>query len=424
MLLEYSVETPLNREPPPDELISSFITKSSVAYDRNHGPLPHIDEETHYVRVDGAVDKIVELSIKDLRENYEQVEVISSLQCAGNRRHTMRTEFKEVNGIDWYTGAVMNGRWRGPLLRDVLVGAGLAIEGAAHVAFSCTKTLVQDDWYYGGSIDLERCLDKDKFVILALELNGKPLSVNHGFPVRVVIPGVAGARWVKWLDRITVQRNESNNFYMQQDYKILPPHVTTKEQAMANWHLVPPMQLMPVNSVICVPESGDTVFPNKEGKVLVAGYALPQGDDGPVVKVEISLDRGASWEECEIALEAPTRWSWAVWRTYVDVGRLVAEKEEEGESSRRIWSRCLDLGGNTQVGKGEWNWRGVGYNGYGETKNLVVKLQPAQQERDSKMKKLRELESASSSTSSNSNEEVNEVERLVHGVSGIAIGAA
>ena len=264
----------------------------------------------------------------------------------------MRTEFKEVNGIDWFAGAVMNGIWKGPLLRDVLLKAGLAISGNAHVAFSCTQTLVQDDWYYGGSIDLARCMDQDKQVILGLEvdhfpplnpsaqlislgqLNGKVLNVNHGFPVRAVMPGIAGARWVKWLDRVTVQRHESNNYYMQQDYKILPPQVTTKEQAMAHWHLVPPLQFMPVNSVVATPASGSVVIPDKDGMVEVSGYALPQGDDGPVVKVELSLDMGQSWEEVEIVLGTPTRWSWALWRTRVSVERL--RGGVGGEGSRRI----------------------------------------------------------------------------------------
>lgn len=264
----------------------------------------------------------------------------------------------------------MNGTWRGPLLRDVLLRAGVSIEGDAHVALSCHKTLVQDDYYYGGSIELSRVMDPDKSIILALELNGKTLSINHGFPVRAVLPGIAGARWVKWLDRVTVQRDESNNYYQQQDYKILPPHVETKAQAMENWHLVPAMQLMPINSVICTPESGDTIEPDAEGKVIVAGYAVPAGDDGPVTKVEISLDKGETWEEANIVQETPTRWSWALWMTKVDVRRLLPS---DGESSKRIWSRAWDRGGNFQDGKCQWNYRGVGYNGYGEVKNMVIK---------------------------------------------------
>lgn len=168
-----------------------------------------------------------------------------------------------------------------------------------------------------------------------------------------------------------MQRQESNNFYMQHDYKILPPHVTTKELAMQHWHLVPPMQLMPINSIIATPSSGSVIMPDpKDGKIEVGGYALPQGDDGPVTKVEISLDRGTSWEEAEIVLEKPTRWSWAIWKARVDITRLI--DDSGAESSKRIWSRCWDKGGNLQTGDCGWNWRGVGYNGYGESKNMKL----------------------------------------------------
>src|SRR5690606_15964912 len=255
------------------------------------------------------------------------------------------------------------------LLADVLAKAvpTLSSPSTGHVAFSCTQTLVQDDAYYGGSIDLARCLDASKSIILALELNGRPLSVEHGAPVRMVLPGVAGARWGKWLDRSTVRPQESNNYYMQQDYKILPDHVRTKADAMRNWHLVPPMQLMPINSIVGVPQSGETIVPDAHGKVLVAGYAVPQGGDGPVTKVEVSLDRGKSWEETAIVQETPTQWSWALWSIKVDASRLLAEGSDDAdadESSKRIWCRAWDKGGNKQEGMGSWNWRGVGFNGY------------------------------------------------------------
>lgn len=82
----------------------------------------------------------------------------------------MRTEVKEVDGIDWKDGAVCNATWRGPLLADVLETAGITIEGEAHVCFTCLKTDVQDDQYYGSSVPLSRCLDRSLKVILALEV--------------------------------------------------------------------------------------------------------------------------------------------------------------------------------------------------------------------------------------------------------------
>ena len=124
------------------------------------------------LRVDGAVDKTLELSIQMLRSQYSQHDVVCALQCAGNRRHSMRTLLKEVDGIDWGDGAVMNCRWRGPKLKDVLnkAGVNLADMMKGHVAFACYKTQTQDDDWYGGSIELIRALRDDADVLLALEV--------------------------------------------------------------------------------------------------------------------------------------------------------------------------------------------------------------------------------------------------------------
>lgn len=211
-------------------------------------------------------------------------------------------------------------------------------------------------------------------------MNGCPLSINHGAPLRIVLPGIAGARWTKWLDRITVQRHESTNFYMQQDYKILPPSVETREQAKSYWHLIPPLQEMPINSAIAYPARGETISADKliNGQLEVAGYALPQGDCGPVVKVEVSTDQGATWDEAnilspdgrDVAKEGGDdkyKWSWAIWKY-----RLSAEATRQVGGETRIWCRALDKAGNLQQRNVEWNLRGVGYNGYGEVKGLEM----------------------------------------------------
>lgn len=195
-------------------------------------------------------------------------------------------------------------------------------------------------------------------------MNGKPLAIDHGAPVRVIVPGVAGARSVKWLDRITVQAEESKNFYQRHDYKILPPEVTNKEAAEDYWDTVPALQDMPVNSVIGFPQSGDTVTLDADGKVEVKGYALPQGADGPVIKVELSVDDGKTWEEAELLEgEGMGKWCWVLWQKAVVL--------EVGDR-RRLISRAADKGGNVQEANPVWNLRGVGYNGYGEARDLKV----------------------------------------------------
>ena len=194
-------------------------------------------------------------------------------------------------------------------------------------------------------------------------MNGRPLPFNHGFPIRIIAPGIAGARSVKWLDRITVQANESNNFYQQYDYKILPPGATDKEAAKQYWAVTPAIQDMPINSVIAVPQDDETL--SSDTHITVKGYALPQGDQGPVTEVEVSTDGGETWMDATIidGAEHRGKWCWALWETTVTL--------EKGEG-RRVLSRATDAGGNVQSACPQWNLRGVAYSGYGEARNLRV----------------------------------------------------
>lgn len=216
-------------------------------------------------------------------------------------------------------------------------------------------------------------------------MNDKPLPVNHGFPVRMIVPGVSGCRSVKWVDEITVQSEESKSIYQRYDYKRLPPEATNKEIAKQYWDITPALQDMPINSVIAEPLNGDTIRLPPSGMIEIKGYALPQGDQGPVVKVEISIDEGQTWETAKILSgnDIKAKWCWALWKATV---RLQKGKK------RRILSRATDKGGNVQNGepvrstlhphlskssgksndRQEWNLRGVGYDGYGESRDLDV----------------------------------------------------
>ena len=297
----------------------------------------------------------------------------------------MRTAVKEVSGIDWYDGAVMNCTWTGPLLADVLARAGVTASykspvedgqqplgtKSLHVSFSSYAASTQKDSFYGGSVPLERALSPSSSVLLALSMNSSPLTPNHGFPVRVVVPGVAGARSVKWLDTISVQEEESECHYQRRDYKILPKEVQDMEQAKNDgwWERTPALMDMPINSVIATPKAGEKVERDKEGKVEVRGYALPAGEDGPVVRVEVRVDGDegeGEWSDAEL-LEGGDgeegKWAWCLWRW----------KGKVMEGKRSIWSRATDRGGNMQEEeRSEWNLRGVAYNGYGKVELEVV----------------------------------------------------
>lgn len=202
-------------------------------------------------------------------------------------------------------------------------------------------------------------------------MNGSPLSMPHGFPVRMIVPGVSGCRSVKWLDRITVQSEESRSLYQRYDYKRLPPEVVDADMAKKYWDITPALQDMPINSVIAVPAMGDTVYLSPSGMARVCGYALPQADQGPVIKVEVSGDDGSSWTEARITRggEKESKWAWSLWEASIPL---------RSGKPRRLLSRATDKGGNIQNANPVWNLRGVGYDGYGEARGLDVRWNPSE----------------------------------------------
>lgn len=330
-------------------------------------------------------------AINDLSK-FSQHTLVAALQCAGNRRHEMRDRVAEVQGIDWGDGAVMNAKWGGVLLRDVLLECGLQdptkseseANDSLHVQFS-SKQPTTDDEYYGASVPVSVAMDPERECLLATSMNGSPLTARHGHPLRVIVPGIIGARSVKWLSGISISNTESSNHYQQRDYKVLTGDVAARiEQAGDDaeekgriMEGVEPMMDNPVNCVVAVPENdGETVHRDRDGRVYVRGYAIPGGKDGPVEKVAVSLDKGGSWFDATILDDGDEnnthavnkageggitrgKFAWVLWECHIPVdGKAALEVVS-------IWSRATDRGGNTMDVKkpeGEWNLRGVGYN--------------------------------------------------------------
>ena len=220
-LLHVLTQKPFNAETPKAFSAESFITPNELHFKRNHMPVPHLDAASFELEVVNELDgQKKALKLTDVRERFPIFKIPVTLQCSGNKRRFMN-ERATVNGLMWDVNAISNAEWTGVKLRDLLVycGVDLKDERIKHVHF---EGLDKDPAGapYAVSIPKEKAFNEYGDVLVAFQMNGEDIPLDHGFPLRAVVPGVVGARSVKWLGRIVVSENESMSHWQKNDYKV------------------------------------------------------------------------------------------------------------------------------------------------------------------------------------------------------------
>lgn len=340
-------KAPMNAEPLLPELVKSWVTPVESFFIRSHGNTPLLDGGSFRLTVEGMVEKPLTLSLADLH-SLPQVEVAATLTCAGNRR-TEHSRIKPIKGVQWKEGAIGNAKWRGVRLSQLLKQAGLR-DSAKHVWFEGLDA-VEDGgktFAFGGSIPLEKALldrDSGPGALLATTMNDKPLTADHGFPLRSVVPGYIGARSVKWLSKIVVSDRPSPNHFIADVYKLVDTGDLLEVAENA------PIYRMPLNSAICTPTAGTAL---NAGRVAVTGYALPPGVPGVSIrKVEVSADSGRSWADAKLTSPA-SEFCWQLWSA--EIALTSATKE--------LIVRATDSRGEAQPETVRWNAKGYLFNAW------------------------------------------------------------
>ncbi len=282
----------------PLEALRFDVTPIGLHYLLVHYDIPAVGDEWH-LTVDGNVGSPFALSLDELRA-LPAHEVVSTMECAGNGR--ARLTPRPVSQ-PWLQEAVGTGRWRGARLRDVL---GRAEPGATarEALFTGLDRGVEggEEQPYQRSLSLELARSDD--VLLAYELNGEPLPPQHGWPLRLLVPGWYGMTNVKWLGRITLIDEPFAGYQQARGYRL---RQTEDEEGVPLDRMFPRALMVPPG----VPEFMSRERTVHAGTVVVEGRAW--SGHGPIESVDVSTDGGASWSPAQLESPELGKWAWQHW---------------------------------------------------------------------------------------------------------------
>ncbi|KRC42731.1 sulfite oxidase [Oerskovia sp. Root22] len=329
---------PYNAEAPPAALAEE-ITPTELHYVRSNFSLPEHDGR---LEIGGAVEHPLTLTLEDLRA-FPAHERAVTLECAGNGRLEMRPL---PTGEPWGDYAVSTARWKGALLHEVLAqarphddGVDVRFEGADHGAYHLAAVLADtdtEDMHFVRSLPLDHVADPASEILIAYEMNGRPLGQDHGAPFRIVVPHWYAVASVKWLQRIDV---------------LTEPYVGEFQTGHYIYEWADrdpePVDLMRVRARVTAPAAGSTV---PAGTVEVRGKAW--SGTGPIARVDVSLTGAGEWREAHLA--PPTGpYHWQEWSF---------DWEEAAVGRHTLRVRATDAAGNVQPDVPPWNRLGYGNN--------------------------------------------------------------
>lgn len=326
-------QQPLNAETPL-RVLEAAITPAELVYVRNHFEIPDTSAEPWRLEIGGAVREPLALRLSDLQALPSKT-VEATLECAGNGRNRLRPE---PPGTPWGFGAVSLVRFTGVPLANVLEMAAPREAACEAAFFGADRGPVAPERVerFARSLPLETARHPD--TLLAWEMNGKPLTPEHGFPLRLFVPDWYGVASVKWLEEIRLVTEPLEAFYQSERYIYLDESGTPQGQ---------PVRRMRVRALTLTPADRSR---RRIGAMEIAGIAW--SGHGLIQAVAVSVDGGETWVEAEL-FPAESPYGAARWR-------LSWTPPRAGDYT--LLAKATDAQGNSQPLEPRWNSLGYGNN--------------------------------------------------------------
>jgi DMSO/TMAO reductase YedYZ molybdopterin-dependent catalytic subunit len=276
-----------------------------------------------------AVHAPFELTLEQLRKDFEQVEIAALCLCSGNRRGLFEPP---VPGLQWGSGAMGNALWRGVRLKDVLAKAGID-PSALEVSLAGTDSgVLPTTPNFVKSLPLTKALDEN--TLIAFEMNGEPLPHWNGFPARLIVPGWTATYWLKHLTAVDVISKPLDGFWMKTAYRLPKDRFPSGQFGSQETETHMPITEIIVNSLITNLADGQTL--SRTQPIEIKGLAWDGGDG--IAQVEVSIDGGNNWHQAKLKQDYG-RFSWRQWH-------FVFDPKHPG--TYRIMARATSHSGATQ----------------------------------------------------------------------------
>ena len=337
-------DRPINAETPA-HLLDDATTPANRLFVRNNGIPPAIEDiDADQWTLQIAGESCIEpksFTLAGLKARFEHHTLQLQVECAGNGRSEY---YPPAKGIQWTTGAIGCPEWTGVRLRDVLEDCGIA-DDAVYVAYEAVDRHLSGDptkLPISRGVPTDKALEKESLIVWAM--NGKPLPLLNGFPLRMVCGGWPASVSGKWINRILIRDRVHDGPKMTgQSYRV-PCKPVAPGTAVADEDMCI-IESMPVKSLITYPISGITHA--LADPMAIRGHAW--AGDLCVRKMFVSTNFGATW--LRASLQRPVnRLAWQHWSVVVDF---------PAAGYYEIWARAEDEHENSQpVVLPGWNPRG------------------------------------------------------------------